>query len=182
MITVHGHSFDENVTEPGDYVLDLGCRGFEFSESLTRMGYDVRCVDADKLNGVYLLYAVLNSIRKCSIIPNGLGTKVIPGNNIQGVTIDWLSGHFNIMCWGLIKMDIEGSEYEVIMSLKSPPAKQLSIEFHRDIYGKPSIDECVEHLEGLGYITAQHEPTANGNYYDSVFILKEYANTKQTQQ
>lgn len=78
----------------------------------------------------------------------------------------------------LIKVDIEGSEYDVIMSLNKPPATQLSIEFHlhTGVYGSKEMSDMGNKLKQLGYFTIQHNKyEAHGcseNYWDSVFILK----------
>jgi len=78
----------------------------------------------------------------------------------------------------VIKIDIEGSEYEVIMSLEKAPAKQLSIEFHlhTGVYGHYEMTMMEDKLKALGYYPAQHERTsehgAGFNYWDSLWILK----------
>jgi hypothetical protein len=75
-------------------------------------------------------------------------------------------------------MDIEGAEKDVIWDLDSPPAKQLSIEFHlhTKVYPESAIKEMEDKLLSLGYFPVKHDKTsAHGcgmNYWDSLWILK----------
>ena len=79
--------------------------------------------------------------------------------------------------WDLIKVDIEGAEYEAIMALTKAIAKQISIEFHlhTGIYQEAQVEEMVAHLEKLGYTTVSHEKTSDHglppNYWSSLFIF-----------
>jgi len=51
------------------------------------------------------------------------------GSQIQSVTLDSILSEFDIIP-SLIKMNIEGAEYPLLFSLKSPPADQLIVSFH----------------------------------------------------
>lgn len=184
MITVAEHTFEETLLPDCANILDLGCRGFVFADELTRLGHWVCCVDADELPGGkhYWKIAITNYNGYCEVIPNKdpqgfrIGKKSSDG--LKCCTLPMFSNWNDVDFWDLIKIDIEGSEYEVIMSLTEPPAKQLSIEFHlhTKIYGDAQVKEMEDKLLSLGYFPAKHDKTsAHGmglNYWDSLFILK----------
>lgn len=167
-------------------ILDLGCRGFLFHDALSEMGYFVHCVDADKLETkyrqIYWHLAVTNYNGYCEVIPDKdpqafrIGKKADDG--LRCVTLDVFSSWVQVDFWDIIKIDIEGSEYEVIMSLTEPPAKQLSIEFHlhTKIYGDAQVKEMEDKLLSLGYFPVKHDKTSQHglgfNYWDSLFILQ----------
>ena len=79
--------------------------------------------------------------------------------------------------WDVIKMDVEGAEYEIIMAQEKAPTKQWSIEFHlhTGIYTQKEMIEMEKKLMLLGYTAIQHELKAEHgagyNYWDSLFVL-----------
>jgi FkbM family methyltransferase len=187
MITVIAeHSVDITLLPDKANILDLGCRGFLFSDEMKRLGFNVAPVDVDDL-GSEKWY-----IRAAATNINGGYVKLIKSNDpqatrikqsdkptsISSYTINGFCGIFGLESWDLIKIDIEGSEYEVIMSLTEPPAKQLSIEFHlhTKIYGEKEMREMDAKLSSLGYEAVSHVMTSQHgmgmNYWDSLFILK----------
>ena len=194
LITIAEHTFDESLIHKTSAILDIGCRGFEFSNYFKRLGCNVCPVDIDELplskedcenilsleiTIGYFKVAICGYTGKCGIEKtNDLqATKIKYGNEIDCYTLQDFSKENDITFWGIIKMDIEGSEYEVIMSLTEPPARQLSIEFHlhTGIYGMGQMREMETKLYALGYQTIQHELSerhgAGANYWDSLFIL-----------
>lgn len=180
------HSVDLSLLPEKANILDLGCRGFLFFDELTRRGHYVAAIDVDKLD-TYKPYAqaAVTSVNGgyVDIVkskdPQGTTVKQssIP-TDVRSYTINGLCGVFGIQFWDLIKIDIEGSEYEVIMSLTEPPAKQLSIEshLHTGIYGDAQVKEMEDKLLSLGYFPVKHDKTqAHGmgwNYWDSLWVMK----------
>lgn len=177
MITVAEHSFDETLISVGSAILDIGCRGFEFTNFFRSRGCKVLAIDCDLLIGDYVQCAVVgdSSIQRYIQYSNDpQGTKVVttPNNTpVESVTIQQL-GYFD-----LIKMDCEGSEYEIIMSLTEAPAKQISVEFHlhTGIYTGKEIKEMEDRLLVLGYFPMKHDMShqhgAGLNYWDSLFVM-----------
>lgn len=164
-------------------VMDIGCRGFLFADEMVRLGHKVYPIDIDLLHPCsmkYFIAAIAGHDGECSVeySKDPQATKMTAGCGVKMYTIKSFSEYVNIPFWDLIKMDIEGSEYEVIMSLTEPPAKQLSIEFHlhTKIYGDAQVKQMEDKLLSLGYYPAKHDKTqAHGmgfNYWDSLFILK----------
>lgn len=183
MITVDEHTYEETLLPEKANILDLGCRGFLFANELVRLGHNVYPVDIDILENTpmkYYRFGIGQFDGQCSIeySKDPQATRMTPGFGIPMFTVAGLSKHLEVPFWDLIKMDIEGSEYEVIMSLTEPPAKQLSIEFHlhTKVYGYDQMKEMELKLVDLGYEAVGHKETsAHGmglNYWDSLFILK----------
>lgn len=192
MVTVIAeHSVELSLLPEKANILDLGCRYFLFADHLHTLGHNVIAVDADKLE-----FTGKVGYHRCAIMGyHGLGmivkdrdpqaTRVIKrqpqttyDQEIQTYTLKSFCEAVKIPFFDLIKLDIEGAEYEVIMSLTEPPATQISVEFHchTGIYGMDAIKRMEEKLYSLGYFAAQHEATKQHglglNFWDSLFILK----------
>lgn len=184
--TIAEHSFIPSLLPyDGATVLDAGCRGFEFARALEPFRCKVWCIDADRLEGVRYDMVALSDFNGTGYLvksDDAQATRIQkqPATNyeIQCTTLKALSIFYNVEFWDLIKLDIEGSEYEVIMSLDKAPAKQLSIEFHLHtaIYGQLEMTMMEDKLKALGYEAIQHEYTeqygAGKNYWNSLFVLK----------
>lgn len=190
--TIAEHSFVPSLLLPFNMninVLDAGCRGFEFAKKLTKLQCRVFCIDADKIEineiGMYYDMVALSDFVGTGYLvklDDKQATRIQkqPATNyeIQCITLKALSVYYNVVFWDLIKLDIEGSEYEVIMSLDKAPAKQLSIEFHlhTGIYGWLEMAMMEDKLKALGYEFVKHDYTSQHgvgfNYWDSLFVLK----------
>jgi len=190
---IHEHSVDTSLLPEGAKILDIGARGFLFAEYFERLGHDVTCIDADDLPYTHNRHHYL----ECAISDYNGDAEIIRNKDLQATSIkraeepydklkDYihcytlveLSNICGIPFWSLIKIDIEGSEYQVIMSLEKAPATQLSIEFHlhTGIYGMYEMTLMEDKLKALGYYPAKHEMTeehgAGTNFWDSLWILK----------
>lgn len=71
----------------------------------------------------------------------------------------------------LVKMDIEGAEYEVLNSLENLTAAQLCVEFHHHCthYSVADTMECVRRLERMGYVCAHSRSRAQA-YQEVTFV------------
>lgn len=191
MVTVAEHTYEETLLPEKANVADLGCRGFLFSDELHRLGHNVFAVDCDHLpDGFFKPYGYY----KCAITDeNGLcmlkysddpqATTVIKakvplaGFDVPMYTLKSFSEMVGVQFFDLIKMDVEGFEREIIMSLTDAPSKMISVEFHTHTgaYGFHEVNLMEEKLHSLGYTTVKHELTsAHGmgrNYWDSLFII-----------
>lgn len=184
MITVIAeHSVDLSILRKEANILDLGCRGFHFTEYFDKRGDFVVPIDMDilKTTRPYMRFAVTNFNGIAPIHRNNdpqatrIGL-VHTGEEVTAITLQKLMEHIKVPYFDLIKMDIEGAEREVIMSLETAPAKQLSIEFHlhTGIYSKFQMSLMEIKLRSLGYKAASHELTsqhgAGFNFWDSLWI------------
>lgn len=191
LTTIAEHTLCLDLLPERANVLDLGCRGFLFANELRRLGHNVVCVDMDTLEpggraANYYQKAITNRngfvYLQRERDPQATRIALYEGQNateeVECMTLETFSAYVNIPFWDAIKVDIEGAEYDVIMSLKQPLSKQLSIEFHlhTSIYGIRQMAEMHDKLRDLGYTAVQHEMTKQHglslNFWDSLFILQ----------
>lgn len=184
--TIAEHSVDLDSLPKRAKVLDLGCLGFAFTYQMIALGHSVYAVDIQKLKEQsYHQVAITDYIGNADVYPSS-DQQAARINRKQGqdsfsvraMTLDHFSKGVGVGFWDLIKMDIEGSEKEVIFSLDRAPARQISIEFHlhTGVYEETDVQDMVNKLYSLGYDTVKHDKhKAHGcgmNYWDSLFILK----------
>lgn len=181
MTTIAEHTIELSLLPPSAKVMDAGCRGFIFTDELRRLGHEVYAIDIEYLfPRQHFIVAIAGYTGKCSVqkSKDPQATKMMAGFDVQCYTIKDFSKLVDVPFWDLIKLDIEGSEYEVIMSLTEPPATQLSIEFHlhTKIYGDAQVKEMEDKLLSLGYFPVKHDKTSEHgcglNYWDSLFTLQ----------
>lgn len=186
--TIAEHSVDLDLLPEKAHILDLGCLNFIYCDEMRRRGHRVTAVDIQKLNSEhYWRLAITNY--------DGYGY-VIYNNDIQATsfssdqpthlryerikcrTLKSFMKFIEVQSFDLIKMDVESSEREIILSLDFAPARQIEIEFHlhTGAYNENAVNVMVNHLHGLGYKTASHKKTAQHgcgmNYWSSLFILR----------
>lgn len=194
--TIAEHSVDLSLIHRQSKVLDLGCRNFSFANDILDYVDEVYCVDPDQsVNSNYEKVVVLNvavtaesGYKDYVKFGNGTGnyirdTEVVGrGDSMQKVqcmTLDAISNLFHVKKWDLIKMDIEGSEYEVLMNLTQAPARQISVEFHQHTAKKKSaeyLQKLMMHLNQWYDIYNFNLTEAHGcglNYWDVLLIEKE---------
>lgn len=195
--TIAEHTVNLLLLNRDSKVLDLGCRSFAWSNAMLEYVDKVYCVDADNTVKSFdkrlpVLNAAISDVDDKPVLfikfGNGTGNfvdrpgRVIPAKSkiqkAETATIATvINSAFGPGTIDLIKMDIEGEEISVLLSLKEPPAKQLSIEFHLHTGTKESeVQKVFRHLEIIGYINAfQDYSEKHGcglNYWDVLFILK----------
>lgn len=182
MITeVFEHSIDLSLLPPQANILDVGCRGFQFTDYMRSLGHKVTPIDIEDFpDRTYYRLAITGQDGRVGIHRNSdpQATRVKEGNELLSMTLDTFSNSVGIEVWHCLKMDIESSEFDVIMNLSKPPADQISCEFHLHLglYGQKEMMLMENKLRKLGYEFAQHQLTerhgAGLNYWDSLFVLK----------
>lgn len=175
------HSVDLDLLPPKATCLDLGCRSFTWTKAMRDLGHMVYPIDIDKIEGgAYYQCGISDYNGYCGVkhYDDAQATTIMEGIEIKCYTLEQFSKDVGVKWFDLIKLDIEGAEREVIMSLTKPLATQLSIEFHvfRQSYTKEDVEIMVSKLESLGYETVQHvwesRHGAGFSYWDSLMILK----------
>jgi FkbM family methyltransferase len=101
---------------------------------------------------------------------------------VDSYTLEELCNQFDYI--DLIKMDVEGAEWDIIMNSPDDIFKkigQLSIEFHDflDISRKTDTEKCVNRLKTLGYsmISQSTDYMFGTEYFDCLFYKKIYGNS-----
>ena len=176
----------------GGPVLDAGARGFVFSKWFADRGHFVLALDPSPeltlepyKNIVFQKKALVGPNVKFPylVMTEDPGASYIaenfPAYAVEPVRMDELGFPEKIDSgWDVIKLDIEGSEYDVLMTWPGPIANQITVEFHEHTArkrGDKAIQDIVDHLSQW-YKPVQHEKTqaqcAGWNYWDSLFVLK----------
>lgn len=178
---IHEHTVDVSLLPEGAKVLDIGCRNFAFTNAMRKLGHVVWPVDIDEFEGKYHKCAIGGYDGYCGVkhTDDPQATSLIKNGDdkILCYTLETYTEIFGDGMWDLIKMDVEGSEYDIIMSLTKPPAKQISCEFHihTGCYDIFKMNEMENKLKELGYEFVSHELSdrhcAGENYWDSLFCL-----------
>jgi FkbM family methyltransferase len=151
MITIDGHTFDETLLDDG-WVIDAGCRGFSFAKHFPNvLALDIENFD-NVPKGVQFKHAALtcysgevdaylfgdgtaNFIRPVNEEPSNTEDRPCISQVVKAVTLDDLYQEIGKYI-DILKLDIEGSEYEVMMKMEPIP-RQITVETH---------EHCHEHL------------------------------------
>lgn len=201
---IEEHSFDMDLLPPGSRVLDVGCRGFSMARELSRRGILVTTIDPDVNvrepnpaipGNTHMTCALIGGvdmeIRYCSF-GNGTGNFTsnnssipVPGDShvytVDCFNIESLSSVLGIGVWDAVKLDCEGSEYDILMKWPGPIARQISVEFHDHVPGaNPGGEECYKELFkhlGQWYSVVQHQSFQQHcppmtSYWDTLLVLK----------
>lgn len=179
MIVIAEHSIKLELLPKKANILDIGSRGFLFSNELRRLGHTVYTVDMDSQVQADYTCAIAGNDGTCGILrdKDPQATRMIDGNDVLVYSLESFSKMVGVEFWDAIKMDVEGAEREIIMSLKKAPARQLSIEFHLHTaaYGLQEMAEMRGKLESLGYEPVKYEMTKEHgmglNFWDTLFVL-----------
>ncbi|HEY3429382.1 MAG TPA: FkbM family methyltransferase, partial [Cyclobacteriaceae bacterium] len=156
--------------------------GMIFTNEMRRLGHSVLAIDIDDLKNLedYYRVAIGGQDKRVGIkrTADPQATSICQGDEVMCMTLNSLCKMARVDFFDLIKMDIEGSEYEVIMSLDKAPARQISIEYHlhTGVYGENEMLLMENKLLYLGYFPVQHDKTKQHglsyNYWDSLWILQ----------
>jgi len=181
--TIEEHSFDESLLPFKANILDLGCRGFVFTDALKELEHSVYSVDigeenSEGLKRKYFRIGISHENGWCGATKerDPDATSMKEGKDMMMMTLDKFKDHANVDHWHLIKMDIEGAEYEILKQATHPIADQVSVEFHAHCgQTKEQLDELLDMLEEFYYIHNRvWEPahSLNENFWDILLIAK----------
>jgi hypothetical protein len=188
------HTVDLSLITRESKVLDLGCRAFSWSKAMLEYVDEVYCLDADPdvkppedkrfkfINNAISTHHFENLLLSKS--GNGTGNFIEEHNNKRAVSGIYVTStnletltkyQFKVEGWDVIKFDVEGSEIPVLLALKEPPAKQLSIEFHLHTGSTDlQVQSVFVHLEHIGYKKVFEDYSAKHgcgvNYWDVLFV------------
>lgn len=140
--------FDDRAFEHPGVVIDMGCLRWDWSRRFTQRGKRVIGFDpqeTQKIEGAELRNQLVMPHHGKLTLKGGEGGASVLNNRLpenrtcEVVSFDSVLSEFNIMP-SIVKMNIEGAEYFILFSLKSPPADQLVVAFH-DWGGNPFTEE-----------------------------------------
>lgn len=162
-------------------ILSIGWAGEALLKYLDELGHNIFQTDADRgFSSATHNIAISDKNGTCSLICNAEGKQkhIIPGNDIEKMTIDAFNERVGIIEWDLIKMNMAGEEYRVLRGALHPIAKQVSIQFHEHTpaaIGKENLDELLKQLSKF-YTVHNQVWEIDGreayNYWDILLIAK----------
>lgn len=195
MITVGGHTFDETLLSDG-VIIDVGCRGFEFSRYNGFINKVVWCIDPDSEvwkdsarfmvgQKFFLDVAISDNKGWSGIYINGEATCLREIDPDQGhpfelcktITMDDLykiTGE-NV---DVLKLDCEGAEYIILGETFKPIPKQITVEFHNHTVPELHKQHYESIIERLSKDYTMHNAVweqrhgCGYNFWDTLFIRK----------
>lgn len=188
------HTIDTALLTPAGLVLDAGCRNFNFARGLVDRGCRVIALDPDPtvtdpgIEGVAFFSLALAhepGERELVITHDPQARYLAPvgatvqeeRRTVQATTLLGLMDTLGIARWDAVKLDIEGSEYDILLNWPGPVATQISVEFHEHCAPRPQsvYDAIFAHL-GQWYDVVQHaKERQHGcpeNFWDTLMILR----------
>ena len=170
------HSVDIGRLPVKAKILDLGCSDMKFNEYFTKRKCRVYSLDLD--NEAPYKIAISTKNGRCGVDrkEDRQAWKMKEGDEIKMMTIKTFSDLVQVKHWDLIKMDIEGEEYNILWEAEHPIADQVSVEFHAHLgYPKSMLDKLILHLSRWYHIRNDDWEERHGagfNYWDVLFIAK----------
>jgi len=199
------HTVDLDLLPESPTVLDVGCRWFDFSQAILKERPQAKIIALDPANDVHMLKS-RPFMRACTFVRAALvGTgharqqfahfstgegdflttqTYFPGwdkqpefYEVECMSIGELMLQHSIKHWDLVKLDCEGSEFDILERWPGPIATQVSCEFHD--WDKP-VYRSETYYDGLWkklpwYRIVQHEFTRQGNgigHWDTLIVLR----------
>ena len=160
------HTIDVSLLS-GGWVLDAGCRDFEFTSYCAKYGCRVVALDPDPevldpgIEGVvfhreaiaaqagHCDFALTDDVEARHIATANSQRRNAPYISVPVTTLVDIMSRHKIEMWDCVKMDIEGSEYEILLAWPGPIAKQITVEFHDHVEKRPAelYDRLFAHLD-----------------------------------
>lgn len=190
------HSVDVSLLNRHSKVLDLGCRSFSWTAAMLEYVDHIYAVDADSSivttipGSISLLNAAVGpaaSIQPFIKFGNGTGNFIhecepLPSNctieHVHVFTLDDISDYFGVEFWDICKIDVEGSEYEILHDLTKPIATQITFELHQHTNKRKSqryIDEIFTNLSqwyNFPVVDYSEKHGCGLNYWDCLATIK----------
>lgn len=184
---IHEHSLDVDLLT-GGICIDVGCRGFAFSEVMRDFGCEVWAFDLEDMSVPYGINYVKmaisnwsgNAFFKETADPQAKYLITGSGRPVDVLDINDLYAKFDGKEIDVLKLDCEGEEYRILSDENFKPIpKQISVEFHlhchSDLHDQ-YFGQCYRNLE-KHYWPVQHEMTrahgAGWNFWNSLFIRRD---------
>jgi hypothetical protein len=201
LVTLASHTVDLDLLPEVPLVLDAGCRWFDFHDAVLDRRPNARGLTIDPARDVQDLSGPLFGFMRAALVANGNALQQLahfstgegdfltqqssfPGwdkqpelYTVECYTIDELMLMEGIKHFDLVKLDIEGSEFEVLEAWPGPIATQISVEFHdwnRPTYRSESYyDALMKKLPWYEFV--KHDLSKQGEgvgHWDSLLVLR----------
>lgn len=204
------HSFDISLISAGGWGIDFGC-GTDFYISKTMLDFGLKVIAVDPnpriqsvLDSPDLFYenaALVSSetqIAEFSLYNDTDAASFCQPKNdvfflkkeetikVATITLDKIMKKYGVEQFEILKLDIEGAEYDFLMSIEGPVAKQISIEFHdfrglnpcypdNELYYQKLFEKLSRWYKISKHNVEKHpglSPPYCYNYWDSLLTLK----------
>lgn len=193
------HTVDLDLLPESPVVLDVGCRGFDFSHEVLELRPQARVIALDPAPDIVRFSRYVEFWRAALVgtgsasqsfahFSTGEGDFIserrhMPGwdkqpewSNVDCYTIGELMLAEGVKHFDLVKLDCEGSEFAILENWPGPIATQISVEFHD--WDKPRY-RAEGYYEALwkmlpSYRVVQHELSKQGEgvgHWDSLLVL-----------
>ncbi len=149
-VKLAGHTVDLDLLPERPVVLDVGCRGFDFTREVLalRPEAEIIAMDPDPLihcspdeDCIFMRRALVGDYRQRA---NYAAWSTGEGNMICDVSPHYAERSHDVPCvsiyslmkeetighWDLVKLDCEESEFGILENWPGPIATQISVEFH----------------------------------------------------
>ena len=184
-VTVDNHTFCPDLLTKGP-ILDAGSRGLRLSKWFAERGHRVIALDAgedERADGVTFYKLALVGSKLAGkyarlIRTDDLEARYIsPAEDAQGdrvptSTLRNLSALMGVEKWDLIKLNIEGSEYDILDEIDGPIARQIVFSFHEHTGRARGREECDRIIRKLSAWYDVHNQVweqrygCSNNYWD----------------
>ena len=154
------YKFDDRCFQHPGVVVDLGCLTWDWSKDFFGkkkvIGFDA-AEDIQPEGAELRRVMVMPYSGKAMYHGDSAGASVVHNRNLAGANCDVVSLDSILAEFGMasiIKMNIEGSEYPLLFSLKHPPCDQLIVSFHDFHIGYPYpkiLSEIVRNYLSVWY-------------------------------
>src|SRR3990172_2138213 len=197
LIEVGGHTIDKSILSDG-CIIDVGCRGFIFSDYFTEN--QVYCIDPDpdvfydknplSNSFIYMNVAISDKVGDSQYYENGEATclkqlhhyqdhRIKPCKTITMDDLYKITGE-NV---DILKLDCEGAEYIILGETFKPIPKQISVEMHRHCVPEMHDREYPKIVErpSRDYVVAndpayERRHGCPENWWDVLWIRKDIFN------
>lgn len=197
MLTViDNHSVDLELLTPGGTILDVGSRGFEFARFFAARGHKVVAMDpgeesVDLERVIFLALALVpegvdgagklvltGDPEARYVVPNHVKVDHTPWKAVSCLSLVKVMRLCDVQEFDLMKLNMEGGEFDILDRLHAPVAKQVVVSFHEHTSrrrGEVAINSLVQRL-GKWYNVVRHEwderYCAGRNAWDTVLVRR----------
>jgi hypothetical protein len=159
VLVIDNHSVRTDLLVKGP-VLDAGSRGLAFSRWFAARGHKVVALDAgedEKADGVSthkmaLVHSKWAGGNVALAQTSDLNARYIEGQSsegVYGISIPVLMHDYGIVKWDVIKLNIEGSEYDILDEIDGPISRQIVFGMHEHTQAARGRAECDRIIDKL---------------------------------